>query len=86
MLNECFSVSAGAEQCDNGLDVTICAFVVVPQELDGVGDTKVIVEEAHEESVGLVIAEGVLGHPAEVVVSKPAKAVPVQVYAHTQEV
>ena len=53
----------------------VLASVVVPKETYSVRDAEVIVDEAGEEGICLIVVEGVLGGPGGVVFGKPEEVV-----------
>jgi hypothetical protein len=52
-------------------DVVVTASVVVPQELHGMGDAQVVVQEAREEGIHLVGTQVFLSCPVQIVLGKP---------------
>ena len=49
--------------------------VVIAEELYGQGNTQVVVQEASEEGVSLVIADGLLVGPVSVTLGEPEEVV-----------
>ena len=86
MLDERLGNASCSQQGDNQWDVVILIFIVVPEEPYHVCDAEVVVDEACEEGVCLIVAEGVLGCPGSVVFGQPEEVMVAQVYACTDEV
>ena len=86
MLDEGFSNAACMQRGDDQWNVMVLASVVVPEEPYSVCNAEVVMDEADEEGLCLIIAEGVLGGPGSVVFGKPEEVVVPQVYACAYEV
>jgi hypothetical protein len=66
MLDESFGNAACTQRGDNRRNVAVLASVVVPKEPYSIRDAEVVVDEAGEEGICLIVAEGILGGPGSV--------------------